>query len=64
MKIDIPIEAIAQVVHAVLLDEYQMLVKNPPQRMFSLDEKQDKKQVKKLIKAIERVLDYYGGIPD
>lgn len=45
---------------AILKKDLQNLNKNGSLDLFSLDEKENQKKVKKLLKAYKRILEYYG----
>jgi transcriptional regulator of heat shock response len=44
----------------MLKNDLQNLIKDGTLNLFSLDEKENQKKVKKLLKAYKRVLEYYG----
>ncbi len=44
----------------MLKNDLHNLIKDGSANLFSLDEKENQKKVKKLLKAYKRVLEYYG----
>jgi transcriptional regulator of heat shock response len=44
----------------MLKNDLHNLIKDGTLNLFSLDEKENQKKVKKLLKAYKRVLEYYG----
>ena len=63
MNLEVPDEFIQQIIVEELKWHYLSIAPNAPNArppMFSYDEEIDKKEVKKLRKALKRVLEYYG----
>jgi hypothetical protein len=61
MNVSLPPEVIDQIVLAGLKDHLPLIKEsaNPP--MYSYDPEEDRKEVRKLRKAFQRVIKYYGG---
>jgi hypothetical protein len=60
MKIDLPSEAIEAIIIEELLWQLDNTKPNDKPPMYSYDPEVDKAKVRKLHKAIKRVLRYYG----
>lgn len=60
MQIEVPSELAEKIVIEELKWHYDHLVPNAKPPMYSYDEEVDKAKVKKLRKALKRVLDFYG----
>lgn len=60
MNLEVPEEFVEKIIVEELKWHYLHAVPNARPPMFSYDEETDKKEVKKLRKALKRVLEYYG----
>ena len=60
MNLEVPDEFIQQIIVEELKWHYLSIAPNARPPIFSYDEEIDKKEVKKLRKALKRVLEYYG----
>jgi hypothetical protein len=60
MKIEIPCEALSDIVVQELTWHLEHTKPNDKPPMYSYDPEEDRKKVKKLHKAFKRVLRYYG----
>ena len=62
MNIEVPEEFVQKIIVEELKWHYYHTKPNDKPPVFSYDEKVDQREVKKLRKALKRVLEYYGCI--